>query len=404
MKAKEDFKFKRGTMKKLILIKASVLAFLSLWIGIGWVGVVQAAPTPVKIGILFSKTGGMADIGAEGENGFKLAIEKLKDKFKTDRYSVEFVFEDSRSAPDLAATAVNKLIKSDHVDAILGDLTSTATLAAAPIAQSSKVPLLSPSSTSDKVTQVGDYIFRACYVDRFQGIAMANYAYNDLKAKTAALLVDKDMDHSRDVSQVFGSQFESRGGKVLKTIHFSGSHDTSFVPQMTELRNLKADVIYAPVYYAKMGLIFKNIKTFQVKSQILGTDAWDSPQLFKLASGTTEGALLTDPFSYQNPSKNVQDFRSTFKSRFKVEPSSYGALAYDSVLVLENTLSKMQWPVKKEALSKAIREQLAKTRDVEGVTGMISLDKDRNVTKPDVVILKLTKYGYNYHSTYSDSK
>jgi branched-chain amino acid transport system substrate-binding protein len=123
-----------------------------------------------------------------------------------------------------------------------------------------------------------------------------------------------------------------------------------------------------------------------------------------LASGTTEGAILTDPFSYQNPAKNVQQFRTTFKSKYNVEPSSYGALAYDSVFVLENALSKMKWPVEKERLSRAIRDQLAKTKDVEGVTGKITLDENRNVSKPDIVILKLTKDGYHYHSTYSRSK
>ena len=363
-----------------------------------------AAPTVVKVGILLSRTGGMADIGAEGENGFKLALAEVKDKFKNDNYSVEFVFEDSRSAPDLAATAINKLIKSDRVDAILGDLTSTATLAAAPIAQSAKVPMLSPSSTSDKVTTIGDFIFRACYVDSFQGIAMANYAFDTLQAKTAVLLVDMDMDHSRDVSKVFGKEFERRGGKVLKTVSFSGNHDTSFVPQMTELRSLKGDVIYAPVYYSRMGIIFKNAKTFQIQSKILGTDAWDSPQLFKLASGTTVGAILTDPFSYQNPMENVQKFRRTFKEKYGVEPSSYGALAYDSVFVLEDALAKMKWPVKKENLSQAIRDQLAKTKDVEGVTGKITIGADRNVSKPDIVILKLTKDGYDYEATYSGAK
>ena len=389
---------KGSKVKNKIVIKSLVCLLFSIMANIA-----NAELTPVRVGVLLSRTGGMADIGAEGEHGFELAIQQLKTKFKNDKYAVEFIFEDSRSAPDLAATALNKLIKSDHVDVVLGDLTSTATLAAAPIAQSSKVPMLSPSSTSDKVTQIGDYIFRACYVDSFQGIAMANYARDTLKANTAALLVDMDMDHSRDVSKVFGSEFERKGGKVLKTVNFSGSHDTSYVPQMTELRNLKADVIYAPVYYSRMGVIFKHAKTFQISSQILGTDAWDSPQLFKLASGSTEGALLTDPFSYQNPAEHVQQFRNIFKEKYKIEPSSYGALAYDSVFVLENALSKMKWPIKKENLPKAIRDQLAQTKNVDGVTGKITLDKDRNVSKPDVVILKLTKDGYVYHSTYGSS-
>jgi branched-chain amino acid transport system substrate-binding protein len=384
------------------LLKVS--AVLSAIFTLGLPELSLASPMKVKVGVLLSRTGGMADIGAEGEHGFNLAIQELKDKFKNSKIDVQFIFEDSRSAPDLAATAINKLIKSDHVDVVLGDLTSTATLAAAPIAQSAKIPMLSPSSTSDKVTKVGDYIFRACYVDSVQGIAMANYAVDTLKAKSAVLLVDMDMDHSRDVSKVFGDEFQKKGGTVLKTVTFSGNHDTSFVPQLTELRKLNADVVYAPVYYAKMGMLFKQAKTFQVKSQILGTDAWDSPQLFKLAAGATSGALLTDPFSPQNPAKHVQAFRSNFKSQFGIEPSSYGALAYDSVLVLEKALSRIKWPVSQEKVSQEIRDQLTRTKDIDGVTGKITLDEHRNVNKPEVVILKLTQDGYAYHTTYSGLK
>jgi branched-chain amino acid transport system substrate-binding protein len=392
---------KRKTPLRLML--NVLLSILSISLSLS-LSLTHAAVTKIKVGILLSRTGGMADIGAEGNNGFGLAIEKLKDKWKTANYEVDFIYEDSRSAPDLSATAVNKLIKNDRVDVILGDLTSTVTLAAAPMAQNAKIPMISPSSTSDKVTQVGDYIFRACYVDSFQGIAMANYARNDLKAKTAVLLVDMDMDHSRDVSKIFAAEFEALGGKLLKTVSFSGNHDTSYVPQLTELRKLNADVIYAPVYYSRMGVIFKQAKTFQVKSQFLGTDAWDSPQLFKLAAGATEGAILTDPFSYLNPAANVQEFRKTFKTKFGVEPSSYGALSYDSVFMLESALSKIKWPITGGSVSTALRDQLAKTQDVMGVTGKIGLDKNRNVARPDLVILKLTKDGYNYHATYQGKK
>lgn len=364
----------------------------------------KAAPVVVKVGVLLSRTGVMSDIGAQGEHGFELAISELKSRLDNERYRVQFVFEDSRSTPDAAATAINKLVNGDHVDVILGDLTSTVTLAAAPIAQNAKVPMLTPSSTSDKVTQVGDYIFRACYVDSFQGIAMANYAFDTLKARRVALLVDNDVDHSRDVSKVFGEAFTKRGGEVLQTLTFSGNRDTSYVAQLTALRNLKADAIYAPVYYARMGTIFKQAKAFKIGSQFLGTDAWDSPQLFKLAAGATEGALLTDPFSYQNPEPRVQQFRQKFKTKYGVEPSSYGALAYDSVFVLEDALRRAILPGKTGRIADAVRAQLATTKNVIGVTGNITLDAQRNVAKPDVVILKLQADGYIFHATYSNAK
>lgn len=374
-----------------------------LWKGLSFLilGSCSAYATPeiVKVGVLFSQTGVMADIGAQGDHGLKLALKHLKEKLSNKQYQVEFIYADSRSSPDSAATAVNKLIQRDGVDFIIGDLTSTVTLAAAPLAQTAKIPMLSPSATNDKVTKVGDYIFRSCYIDSFQGIAMANYASKDLKAKTAVLLVDSDMDHSRDVSKIFSETFEKNGGKVLKTIFFSGSHDISLIPQMTQLRKLNADVIYAPVYFTQMGMIFKQAKSFQIKSQFLGTDAWDSPDLFKIAGGATEGGLMTNPFSYQSPEKNVQKFTKEFKSEYRTEPSSYAALSYDSVFLLENALSKMHWPVAQKDLPTAIRNTLAKTKDLDGVTGKITLDSNRNVQKPSVVILKLNSHGYDYHAT-----
>lgn len=378
-------------MKKTWIKGICIFAFFS--------STVYAAPEVVKVGVLFSQTGMMADIGMQGEHGLKLAAQQLEKKLSNDRYRVEFVYADSKSTPDAAATAMNKLIQRDGVDFVIGDLTSTVTLAAAPIAQNAKIPMLSPSATNDKVTKVGDYIFRTCYIDSFQGIAMANYAAKDLKAKTAALLVDNDMDHSRDVSRIFAQTFEKNGGKIIKTVSFSGSHDMSLLPQIIQLKTSKADVIYAPIYFTQMGTVFKQSKGFKVTSKILGTDAWDSPQLFKIADGATQGGLMTNPFSYQSPEKNVQDFSKEFQKNYKTEPSSYAALSYDSVFLLQNALDQIHWPVSKKDLPNAIKTALAKTQDVDGVTGKITLDQNRNVQKPSVVILQLNKHGYDYHAT-----
>lgn len=355
-----------------------------------------AAPIPIKVGILVSKTGSMSEIGTEALHGYQLAIESLNNKSIPSPYHIEWIIEDSRSTPD--PRAINKLIQSDQVAIVLGDSTSTATFAAAPIAQNAGVPLLSPSSTGDRVTTVGSYIFRACLVDSLQGSVMAHYARTQLNAKTAAILVDMDTDHLMDLSKVFKSEFEKKGGAVLKVVTFRGSHDTSYIPQITELRRLKADVLYAPVYYSKMGTIFKLLKTFQVKSRILGTDAWDNPQLFKLAEGATADALFTNPFSYLDPNPRVQAFRKAYKEKYHVEPSSYAALAYDSVFILEDVLTRISWPLKNQSLRDTIRDQLARTKGVQGVTGDITFDAQRNASKSSVTILRLTEKGYVYHS------
>jgi branched-chain amino acid transport system substrate-binding protein len=374
-----------------------MMGICALGFGIGLSASAAAEPTPVKVGILVSQTGPMADIGQMGMQSYKLAEKELKSKFDNERFKVTFIYSDSRSTPESAATAVNKLIKSDGVDVIIGDLTSTVTLAAAPIAQA-------PSSTSDKVTQVGNYISRACYVDSFQGIAMANYAYQSLNARTAVLLVDTDMDHSRDVSKIFEEVFQKRGGRILSTVTFSGSRDTSTISQLTQIRKLNPDVIYAPVYYSQMGPIFKQAKALGIKSKFLGTDAWDSPQLFKLANGATAGMLYTSPFSYQNPSPEVQKFRAEYKKEYKTEPSSYAALAYDAMHMLDGALERVKWPVAQGQLPEKINEALTATANVQGVTGRITLDAHRNVEKPDVVILKLTANGYDYFDTYRSTK
>lgn len=357
-----------------------------------------ADPLEVKVGILLSRTGTMADIGQQAEHGYSLAIKDLKSKLESKNYKVTFIYEDSRSTPESSATATNKLIKSDRVAIILGDSTSTDTLAAAPVAQAAGIPLLSPSSTSDKVTLVGDHISRSCFIDSFQGIAMANYAFDSLKAKNAVILVDSDMDHSRDVSKVFEKQFKEKGGTIQQVISFSGTHDSALLSQLMQIRKLKPDVVYAPVYYSVMASIFKQSSALQIKTQYLGTDAWDSPQLFELANKTTEGGLMTNPFSYEDPSAKVQKFRNDFKESYKAEPSSYAALAYDTIFVLENALERLKWPVAQDKLSEDLNKAIVSTKNVAGVTGDITLDKNRNVQKPNVVILKLTNSGYKFHA------
>ena len=362
-----------------------------------------AAETPraPRIGVLISRTGPMSDIGLAGERAIQLAREDFKEALNPrDTPAPQFIFEDSRSDPDSAATAINKLIHSDQVDVVLGDLTSTATLAAAPVAQRARIPLLTPSSTSDKITGIGNYVFAGCYRDRFQGLAMANYARSNLQAKTAVLLVDQDLDHSRDVSEVFKREFVAKGGKVLKSVTFNGSRDSVFFSQLTEIIAAKPDVVYAPVYYAKMGVIFKQAKTLQLKTQFLGTDAWDSPELFSLAEGSEVGALLTDPFSYRNPEPAVQQFREHYKNLFKTEPSSYAALTYDAVAILAATLQRLRTRTLTTSMADQIRDDLSNTKEFKGVTGMITFGPDRSVAKPNVVILKLTGSGYDYHATY----
>jgi branched-chain amino acid transport system substrate-binding protein len=250
-------------------------------------------------------------------------------------------------------------------------------LAAAPIAQKYQVPMITPASTNEKVTQVGDYVFRVCFIDPFQGEVLAKFAFNDLKAKRAAVLKDIQEDYSVGLTESVTATFTKLGGEVLAPVNYSGS-DSDFRAILTQVRSQKPDVIFATGYYPAAALIVRQARELGMTMPILGGDGWVGDAL---ANGreALKNTFISNHYSGDNPDPVVQTFVTNYRAKFGREPDSIAALAYDAVKVLVDALGRAN-----STEGAKLRDALA-TADVAGVTGRLRMNAQRNVDKPAVI-------------------
>lgn len=334
----------------------------------------------IKVGVYGDLTGQTSSFGQSTKNGIELAVEEINAAGGVNGKKIQLVVEDDQGRPEQAKTVVSKLINQDKVQAVLGEVASTNSLAAAPVAQEAKIPMITPSSTNPKVTEVGDYISRVCFIDPFQGSVMAKFAANTLKAKTAAILGDVNSDYSKGLTQFFEEEFTKLGGKVVAKEAYTQT-DPDFKGQLTKIRNLNPDIIYIPGYYGQVGIIAKQARELDMNMPLLGGDGWDSPELWKLGGASLKNTYISNHYSAQNPTPEIQNFVKAFKAKFNVEPDSLAALAYDAAKVLADAIKRAGGtdPAK-------LKDAINSTKDFAGVTGKISLDPTRNAVKPAVVL------------------
>jgi branched-chain amino acid transport system substrate-binding protein len=349
----------------------------------------------IKIGGIFELTGPIATFGQSSVEAIELAFEEINGKGGVLGRQLKFIVEDNRSAQPDSATAARKLIEQDKVVAILGPVASSNSLAAAPIAQESKIPLLSPTSTNPAVTLVGEYIFRAAFIDPFQGAVMANFATNNLKAKTAAIMTDANSDYSKGLGEVFKQVFEANGGKIVAEESFM-SGDTDFNTILTRVKNANPDVVWVPSYYDTAGLIVDQAKNnigFSQDVIFLGADGWDSPVMFELAGDAADGFFFSNHYSPDVDSPEVKNFLAAYQAKFGGKiPDALAALAYDAAYMLAQAIEDAG-----SADPKAIRDALAKV-EIVGVSGMIKLNENRDPVKSAVVI-KIENQQQQYYTT-----
>ncbi|EQC49334.1 receptor family ligand-binding protein [Bacteriovorax sp. BSW11_IV] len=338
------------------------------------------AQEEIKIGTVFAMTGPIATYGQESVNGIRLALEDIN-KTGVNGKKIKIIVEDNRSEPSDAASATKKLIEVDKVAAVIGSVASTNTLAGAPIAQAAKVPLLTPASTNEKVTQVGNFISRTCFTDEFQGVVMAKFAFENLKKKKAAIVIDTSSDYSKGLAKVFKREFVKMGGEVIDTEFSYIQKDTDFRSLLRKVKRTNPDVIFLPGYYQEVGLILKQARQSGIDLPFLGGDGWDSPTLQELAGEAVKGNYISSHFSSDDKDPMVQKFVQSYKATYKSNPGAMAALGYDAILVMADAI-KRAGSTDHEALNKAI---LA-TKNFQGVTGMITIDSNRNAKKSAVVL------------------
>ncbi len=351
---------------------------------------------PIKVGIYGDLSGQTSSFGQSTKNGATMAIDEINKAGGINGRQVEWIYEDDQGQPAQAATVVTKLINQDKVHALLGEVASTNSLAAAPVAQAAKVPMITPSSTNPKVTLVGDYIFRVCFTDNFQGAVMAKFAANTLKAKTAAVLGDVNSDYSKGMTQYFVEEFAKHGGQIIDQQAYTQT-DPDFKGQLTAIRAKNPDVIFVPGYYGQVGVIAKQAKELNIKAPLLGGDGWDAPELFEIGGASLDGNYMANHYSVDDPSPAVKKFVDAYKTRYNVVPDAIAALAYDAMQVLADSIRRANTtdPAR-------LRDAIAATKNFAGVTGSISLNETRDAVKP-AVVFELRDRKANYKETIQPS-
>lgn len=335
----------------------------------------------IKVGVYGDLTGQTSSFGQSTKNGIELAVEEINKAGGINGKKVTLVVEDDQGRPEQAKTVISKLINQDKVQAVLGEVASSNSLAAAPVAQEAKIPMITPSSTNPKVTEVGDYISRVCFIDPFQGSVMAKFAANTLKAKTAAIIGDVQSDYSKGLTEFFTQEFTKLGGRVVAEQKYAQT-DPDFKAQLTAIRNSNPDVIYIPGYYGQVGIIARQARELGMNMPLLGGDGWDSPELWKLGGESLKNAYISNHYSADNPAPEIQNFVKAYQAKFNTVPDALAALAYDSMNVLADAIKRAGGAGDSAKLKDAINA----TKNFAGVTGSISLDGTRNAVKPAVVL------------------
>ncbi|HEY4426309.1 MAG TPA: ABC transporter substrate-binding protein [Pyrinomonadaceae bacterium] len=361
-------------MKRILIASIVIASLLSACQNQGGGG------DKVRIGVFMSTTGTTANFGISSVNGIKMAADEINAAGGINGKQVELLVQDDRSDASEAATIVTKFVTQDQVHAVIGEVASTRSLAAAPIAQNAKIPMLTPSSTNPDVTKKGDFIFRSCFIDPYQGAAIAQFAAKTLGAKTAAIMVDRKNDYSTGLEKVIDQTFTKFGGKIVATQSYQEG-DQDFNAQLTSLKGSNPEVIFVPGYYNDVGLIAKQARDKGITVPLIGGDGWDSEQLYKIGGTALNGSYFTNHYSPYDTAPNVVKFVNDYKKRYNSTPDALAATAYDAANIMFDAVKRS-----KSLSGPDIRDALQATNAFPGVTGTVTFNQNRDAVKPIVMI------------------
>ncbi|NQX49110.1 ABC transporter substrate-binding protein [Paenibacillus tritici] len=342
----------------------------------------------IKIGADLELTGGQASFGDSVSKGAKLAVDEINAAGGVLGKQLELIVADNASKSEEATQAAQKLITSDKVVTIIGASTSTNTLGIVPVATEKKIPLVSVGATNPKVTvdersgNVNEYVFRAAFIDPFQGEVMANFALDSLKAKTAVIYTDTSSDYSKGLQKFFEETFKGKGGEVLSQESYQ-QKDSDFKAVLTRIKAANPDVIYLPGYYEEVGKIVKQAREMGITVPFLGGDGWDSPQLVEIAGAAAlDNTFMSNHYSSEDTAHEVTSFVDAYKAaNGGAVPDGMAALGYDALKLVADAITRAG-----EADPAKITEALAATKDLQLATGKITLNDKHDPVKAAVVL------------------
>ena len=347
----------------------------------------------IKVGEFASLTGKEATFGMSSHEGTLLAVEEVNAAGGVLGKKLELLTEDDQSKPGEPANAVNKLISKDNVVAILGEVASSRSLEAAPICQQSQIPMISPASTNPAVTQAGDYIFRACFTDPFQGAALANFSTGTLKATKVAMLTDVKSDYSKGLAKCFKDKFLANGGTLTTELDYNGG-DKDFKAQLTTIKNGNPQAVFVPGYYTDVALIAIQAKQLGLTVPLFGGDGWESSVLLDIGKDDVNGNYFSTHCAADQGTPKMTAFVEAYKKRFNGKvPDAMAVLGYDSAMLLADAMKRAG-----TTEGPKLRDAIAATKDFEGVSGKFSLNADRDAVKA-LVFIKIEDGQFRYTAT-----
>lgn len=338
------------------------------------------------IGASFELTGNVANYGKSTLSGLKLAVDQVNKAGGVNGKQLVVVESDNKSEPAESGNSVTKLITQDKVVAVVGPATSGCVFAATPVVTSNKVPLIAPCATAPAITvdngQVKEFIFRACFIDPFQGRVMAEFADKTLGVKNVAILHDASSDYSKGLAEVFEKTLNEKGGKVVAKEAFL-SKDIDFKAALTKIKAANPEVIYIPGYYEEVAKIIKQTREIGLNVPLIGCDGWDSPKLVEIAGPEAlNNTYFSSAFSVQDQTESVQKFIADYKAMYQKDPDIFCMQGYNAGLVLADALKRAGDGADGTKLAAAI----AATKDLPVASGKLTYDKDHNPIISAIII------------------
>lgn len=372
-------------MRKVFTMATVALLSLSLVAGCGTTAAPKSSEV-IKVGGDLELSGGTAMFGQSAEKAIKLAFDQQNSKGGVlDGKKLEYVSSDNKSDPGESTVSATKLATQDKVIAILGPMTSGNTLAAAQVVTDQKVPLITPTGTADTVTvekgQLKPWIFRACFIDPFQGQVAANFATDNLKVKKAAIFIDQKGDYSKGLATAFEENFKKAGGEIVDKEQYVAGSDKDFRATLTRIKAANPDVVFVPGYYQEVGLIVKQAREMEMKQAFLGGDGWGSPQLVDVAGkAPLENTYYVNHGAMDDP--GMAQFSKDFKAKYNADPDTFAALGYDAANLLIKAIESAG-----STDGEKVRSALENTKGFQGVSGMLTVDpKTHNPVKSAAIL------------------
>ena len=385
-------------MKKIFFVTIFILTLAVLFAGCG-----KDDGSTIKIGVIAELTGDVPAVGVSCKKAAEMAADEINAAGGLDvggkKFKVKLFIEDNAGKADQSAATAQKLITQKKVVAIVGPSATRYAIPASEIAESSKTVLITPWSTNPKTTLDArtnapkKYVFRACFIDPFQGGVVAKFALENLKAKKAAVLYDVASDYNKGIAEFFKETFEKNGGKVVAFETYT-TNDKDFSGQLTKIKGASPDIIFLPNYYSEVPLQIQQAKRLGISVPFLGSDSWGSQDLLKLCGKDCEGYYFSTHYAADSATPVASKFIEAFKKKYGVMPDDVAALTYDSFGLLKEAITKAA-----KLDRSAIRDAIAKIPSYEGVTGNMQFKEGSGDPVKSAVILQIKDGKFTYFAS-----